>query len=227
MSAKPPDAAMTGMICAALRRKYEDRQRFCFLEEVGNATGSYNAGWADAFVFHLWPSDGLQFWGFEVKASRSDWKRELANPKKSERISRYCDRWIVVAAKGIVKRYELPPAWGLWEYDSEKDQFNYVVKGAESPRAKYIPRRFFAALLRRTQDTLPSVEYLARFTDEARRRAGREWAQKMTEHDNRNERLRRELERSEAERASLVKAIGAEGYYWNEWRGTLERRASA
>lgn len=52
--------------------------------------------------------------GHEVKVSRSDWLRELADPSKAEAWSRYCDRWwLVVPDKAIVKPGELPDSWGL------------------------------------------------------------------------------------------------------------------
>lgn len=52
--------------------------------------------------------------GHEIKVSRSDWLRELADPTKAEAFARYCDQWwLVVSDKSIVKPGELPDSWGL------------------------------------------------------------------------------------------------------------------
>jgi len=50
--------------------------------------------------------------GHEVKVSRSDWLTELKDPSKAEAWKRYCDRWWLVAPKGVV-RDDLPEDWGL------------------------------------------------------------------------------------------------------------------
>lgn len=51
--------------------------------------------------------------GHEVKVCRRDWSRELSDPSKSESWMRYCDRWWLVAPKGLVAPGELPPGWGM------------------------------------------------------------------------------------------------------------------
>lgn len=52
--------------------------------------------------------------GFEVKCSRSDWLREIAQPDKAMAWSRYVHCfWLVVPDKALVKPGELPEGWGL------------------------------------------------------------------------------------------------------------------
>src|SRR5438876_1169784 len=71
-------------------------------------------GSADALAMSLWPSRGLELHGFEIKASRADWRTELRNPETADEIATRCDRWWIVAGSAdIVTDGELPPTWGL------------------------------------------------------------------------------------------------------------------
>ncbi len=212
------DAEMTDRMRAALRRRYADRVRYCLLEEVGNGTGSHNSGWADAVIMHLWPSDGLAMWGVEIKASRTDWKKELAHPQKSEKIAQHCDAWIVLAPKGLVRAGERPEAWGLWEFDPETDEIRTVSKPLIRSTPKYIHRRFFASLLRRTQDTLPAVTYMAMGQAVAHREARRAL-------DGEVYRLREELKTALRLQAQMREALEREGFVWSDWSATLQRKA--
>lgn len=80
--------------------------------EVGDATGGRHSRWADAVSMSCWPSRGLRIYGFEVKASRSDWLREKKKPQKSGAVQRYCHHWVLVTAPDVVHDGELPPTWG-------------------------------------------------------------------------------------------------------------------
>lgn len=55
-----------------------------FLAHVRNAAGFDANRTFDAVAVNLWPSRGLSIHVYEVKVSRSDWKRELAKPAKAE-----------------------------------------------------------------------------------------------------------------------------------------------
>ena len=60
---------------ALVKRHPPEAWALCF--EVGDATGGGHTRWADAVAMSLWPSRGLHLHGFEIKASRSDWVKEL------------------------------------------------------------------------------------------------------------------------------------------------------
>lgn len=52
--------------------------------------------------------------GYEVKVSRADWLRELADLSKANTWARFCHHWWLVAShKDIVQAGELPDGWGL------------------------------------------------------------------------------------------------------------------
>lgn len=83
------------------------------LQNVGDGAGHGNSGWSDAIAMQTWPSKGLRIFGFEVKASRSDWLRELDKPWKNSEWIACCSEWYLVALKGVCKDEELPDGWGL------------------------------------------------------------------------------------------------------------------
>lgn len=103
---------ITADLLSRLRQRY-NRAGFVFLEGVGNGAGWGNSGWSDAIAMSTWPSKGLRLYGFEVKATRSDWLRELDKPQKNAEWQGACHEWYVVVPKGVVELAELPTAWGL------------------------------------------------------------------------------------------------------------------
>ncbi len=105
-------------ILGALRRRYSEpgnggSGRYAFLTHVRTGA-AFDQQEMDAVVVCLWPSDNHAVLGFEVKVSRSDWRREiLPDTSKSDRARRLCDLWWIVAPAGVVGAAELPVGWGL------------------------------------------------------------------------------------------------------------------
>lgn len=129
----------------AIARAFPSPEYATFFE-VADATGSRQTRWADAVSMAIWPSRGLLIWGFEIKASRSDWLREKKNPLKSCAVQQFCDRWAVVTVPGVVADGELPETWGLAELHGSK-----LVWKVPAPKLEPadISRNFMAAVLRR------------------------------------------------------------------------------
>lgn len=137
--------------------------QWAIMWEVGEGTGAASGRYADAVMMSLWPSRGLELHGVEIKVSRSDWKREAANPEKAEAIAKYCDRWWIHTPPGIVDDLsDLPPAWGLREFDGRAW---HTIREAEKTDAAQITRPFLAAMLRRADGAMQSL------MDEAMREA--------------------------------------------------------
>jgi len=142
----------TAQLMAALAAKYKAPE-WAFMPQVADATGFAKARTADALAMSLWPSRGLSLHGFEVKASRGDWKKELDNPAKAESICQFCDYWwVVVGEAKIVQEGELPPTWGLL---APKGKTLVVVKQAPELKPAPMTRLFLAAILRK------AAEYIA------------------------------------------------------------------
>lgn len=131
----------------ALRKRYS-MPEWVFMEEVRDAAGFESSRSADGIAMSMWPSRGLEINGFEIKASRSDWLRELKNPAKAEAIAAYCDRWWIVALKDLVKIEELPAGWGLMELQAN-GSLKEVKTAPARENVKPITRTFMAAMMRR------------------------------------------------------------------------------
>lgn len=80
------------------------RHRICDFVAVSMHATPHVPGQRGAFppVYH----------GHEVKVSRSDWLRELADPGKAETFSHHMHHWWLVATPDVVKD-DLPDEWGL------------------------------------------------------------------------------------------------------------------
>ncbi len=151
---------------------------FAFFQNVGSNTGSVSQR-ADGIAMSLWKSRGLELHGIEIKASRSDWLRELKAPNKAERIFRFCDRWwLVVGDASIVKDGELPVNWGLLVVRGSQ-----LVRKVDAPKlpAEPIDRSFMAGLLRSASET-GAVAYAINKAYQAGVVEGRERESSATKH---------------------------------------------
>lgn len=151
----------TADIRAALRRKYAPDKGYVVMEEVRNHTGFTGASKtrsADMIVVGVWPSRGLTIHGIEIKASRSDWLRELEDPSKAEAFAQYCDRWSVVTAKGVVDPAveDIPPTWTVTELRGKRLVDIHTPTMEWTPTA--MPRPFLVSLLRAGADGVPEDE---------------------------------------------------------------------
>ena len=179
---------------------------YALLSQVRNATGfGLTARTADAIAMSLWPSRGLVISGFEIKVSRSDWRRELRAPEKADEIAKRCDEWWVVAPAGVVPRDELPPTWGLLE--AGETRLSVARMAAVKLQTGVIDRDFLAALLRRVQ-AQPEEEIEARVRE------------RLTKHAE-DERESRELDAQALEKALVATMRAA------EWQGRAERAQQA
>lgn len=142
-------------LCDRIAAKHSPPEWACFFN-VANALGGLARRRADGIAMNLWPSRGLMIRGFEVKISRSDLRREAANPEKAEEIARYCDEWWLVTPKGLVSNVDLevPPAWGLLE---AWGRGLHVVRAAIPTEAELLTRGFLAAILRQAQGMVASA----------------------------------------------------------------------
>lgn len=143
------DAQVTRSIESLMRDKY-CAPEWALLFNVGNGTGHHCTGWADAIAMSLYPSRGLAIHGFEFKASRTDWTKELKDPHKAEKVAKYCDFWWLVARADIVKDAELPLGWGQMEWRDSKLK---LVRAASQMKPVQLDREFIAAILRRSAES--------------------------------------------------------------------------
>jgi hypothetical protein len=144
-------AAMSAtQVADVLAEKHFASNAYEVLREVRNGTGyAQRTRSADMLVVSTWPSRGVWFGGVEIKVSRGDWKRELADPSKSDEIQRFCSYWWIAAPEGIVQLDELPETWGLIEVTPTTAK---VRKAAPKLEAQPPTAVFVASVLRNAAD---------------------------------------------------------------------------
>lgn len=142
---KPVSAHVTtAAVMVALRTKY-CAPEYALFENVGNS-GSRSSVYADGVAMNMWASRGYALTGFEVKASRSDWLRELKQPEKSEPILTRCDFWYLVAPDEVFKIDEVPISWGILALKGGK---LHERRKAPKLEPKPVTREFVAQMFRR------------------------------------------------------------------------------
>lgn len=167
---KVTDATKTERMAGLLSARF-DPSRYCTMWQVCPNTGfNYRTRtrYADLLVMQLWPSDGLELHGFEIKASRTDLKRELEDPSKAEALAKYCHRWTLVTwNEAVVGTQELPEGWGWWSVNPEGDDFIVHRHARERPSIEEWPREFTASLVRRAATESPNATFAAIAADAA------------------------------------------------------------
>ena len=134
------------------------------LYEVGHVGSDERR--VDLLAVNLWRSRGCGWHGVEIKISRSDWLRELKQPKKAEEIFSYLDYWWIAAGPDVVKPEELPPTWGLMELRGAK---LYKAREAQRLSPLALSRTLVSGVLRRHCQDLDNK--LAQAREEARAEA--------------------------------------------------------
>ena len=76
----------------------------------------------DAFAFHTWPSKRYKRVAYEVKASRSDLKRELNQPYKCAAALALSNEFYLVAPTDVLEGFTLPDEWGTIEWATTAQQ---------------------------------------------------------------------------------------------------------
>lgn len=108
-----------GNLLALLRARHP-LPRWAFFAELRNGTGFRQSRTIDAMAFDTWPSGHGRRVAYEIKVSRSDYLKELADPDKRKWVEECCqETWFVMPA-GLVKPTEIPESWGLLEASAKQ-----------------------------------------------------------------------------------------------------------
>jgi hypothetical protein len=172
-------------VLGLLRGRYQVEDGWVLLEQIppGNdPRGGYRKDrYADAIAFSTRRrrEGAYEVAGFEVKVSRADWRRELADPGKSRALRRYCHRWwLVVSDASIVRPGELPAGWGLLVVDTvEYEPGKPLHKLRVATRAPFLQpdppdHLFIARAMRRVVETYTHDGRLSAETDRGVHRVG-------------------------------------------------------
>jgi hypothetical protein len=130
---------ITAALAKAVHERYPAPEYLC-LQQVAIGTR-----WLDLVAVRMWSRAAIS--AFEVKATRSDWLREMRQPTKADVAVGTCDHFWLVTAKGVAKPEEIPEHWGWLVM-----QANGKVRAAKAAPAldTRIPHReFWASMLSR------------------------------------------------------------------------------
>ncbi|MGZ1522247.1 hypothetical protein [Xanthomonas citri] len=129
----------------ALRLRVPERSH-ALLFEVADRTGVNTGRFADAVSVGFWPKHGLAIEGYEIKASRNDWLQAVREPVEASPVYKFCDRWWLVADRGVAEPKEIPELWGFLEFDG-----TVLRKRKEAPALapEVLTREFVVSMLRR------------------------------------------------------------------------------
>lgn len=83
-----------------------------FIREFSPNTG-FVRNLIDAFAMHCWPSQSWRRVAYEVKVSRSDYLREVADPDKRERALQIANYFYFVTLPEVAQPAEMPKGCGL------------------------------------------------------------------------------------------------------------------
>lgn len=196
----------------ALRERFAEPEWVLF-PHVRDRAGYDGTRTADAVAMNVWPSRGLVLCGFEIKATRKDWLRELAQPQKAEPFLALLDQWYVVAPKDVVRDGELPAGWGLMVPRGRKLVAAVAPAPANESRDRPVPRDFVAAVFRRAAEVVGDAKVLKaeyrRGFEAGMEAGGRTEAREVTY-------LNRQLEEL---RAGIKGFEEASGLRFSHWQG--------
>lgn len=158
----------TDAITAAVRKHYAP-PRWATALEVRDQAGFQARRSADVIAVSLWPSQGLDIHGIEVKSSASDLQKELDDPHKAESLAKYCDFWWLacnetVAASSAFER--VPTGWGVRVLEGQKLK---TRRNAIRIKPKPLDKSFVVSLLRRNLEAMGKMIFPSQIAEELER----------------------------------------------------------
>jgi len=138
-----------------LERKFPSPRWAIFRElRQGTGYGKGKEGRIDFAAFATWEKDKGRTLAFEVKRSRSDFKRELANPDKRKWAETQFGECYFVVPYGLVKPAEVPEGWGLLQATKTGTQLRNIV--IPKQRRVEVGQTLMFSILRRAARDLAS-----------------------------------------------------------------------
>jgi len=125
--------------------------------ELADGTGGRKVRTIDLFALNLWPSKGYRAVAYEVKISRSDFRRELDDPTKRAPWERLAHETWIAAPAGVVPVAEVPEGWGLIEIQ-EGGKVRRPRRALQRQPPEAWPRSFTASLARRSAEPPAPLE---------------------------------------------------------------------
>ena len=150
------EPTLDAQVITGLLSERHPAPEWAFLAELRNQTGySRQDRYFDAWAVNCYPSKGFHRVAYEIKVSRADFARELADPSKRSQAMKASNEFFFVAPAGIIRADEVPESCGLIEVMKGK-------AGWKLRRKKHAQQRdigaemnlgFVCSILRRCQNT--------------------------------------------------------------------------
>lgn len=137
-------------VVEALRARFQPPE-WAFFTEFSDGTGGQKSRQIDVLAVNLWPSRARVV-AIEVKVSRADFARELAQPNK-RRPWEWAECWFAVGP-GVAKPDEVPAGWGLLQLQSN-GTLRTLVHAQQRELPRELPVPIWLAMARRTADPPP------------------------------------------------------------------------
>jgi hypothetical protein len=123
--------------------------------ELANGTGGKKTRSIDLFALDLYPSSNFRSFAYEVKVSRSDFRRELDDPSKRSPWEALCSETWFAAPVGVIPPSEVPEGWGLRELQ-EDGVWRRTIRARQREVLPVWPLSFVASIARRSSDAPPA-----------------------------------------------------------------------
>lgn len=165
----------------------------------------------DVVAFNMWGARQYRVAGFEIKISRGDWMRELAQFQKSEGWMEVVDTFWIVTPPKLVRPDELPAGWGHLELCGSR----LMTRAHATQRApqRVLPRELTARLISRVRDA--SANAARRRDLEEHRKLSEEIEQRIrSQAASEAEQTLQELQQLRRERAELMAVAGIGPREW-------------
>ena len=130
------DKETTELIYELLDEKFAQTRRYAAIRELRCGTGYSGLNQRSIDYLVISTNAGNMVEIFEIKASRSDFLKDIKKEEKQKQARCFADRFYYVAPKGVVKDGELPAWAGLWELYFDVDKKPYLGLKISAPSLK-------------------------------------------------------------------------------------------
>lgn len=221
----------------ALRERHAPKRggngpEWAYMEHVRNDAGFNANRTIDAMALGLWPSRGMELHGYEVKISRADFRRELADVEKMDAFAHILDRFWIVAPAGVVPAVELPSSWGLLEVTDKGTIRQKTAAPLLTTTRADIKRSMLVPLLRAAGAALsitPNEAALIEARNKGFESGVRSAGQSADQYKSMYEAQLKETQKMREQVRAIEKALGQRltGSYFNDAEAHLKSVAAA
>lgn len=143
-------------LMALIRQRHHESSIMIPELRLGCGAGNGSERRIDMWALDANPAKSCTATAYEIKVSRSDFRRDLVDPLKQRGARLISDQFFYVAPRGLIRRDEVPDWTGLLE----PSEYGYLHQVVQAPiRSKDSPSwPLVVSLLRRHRVDVPGFE---------------------------------------------------------------------